>query len=191
MAPMKPLAACLLSSTLASAALAEPVTYTFEPTHTNVTWEVVHFGTSTLRGRFERVEGQAVIDRQEHKGSVSLQVDTRTINTTVPVFTAMLKKKDFFDIEQYAAAYFVAERMDIDGDKVKAVRGEFTLKGVSQPLTLTATRFNCYLNPLFQREVCGGDFEAKLLRSSFGITHSLPFVADEVTLKLQVEAIKQ
>src|SRR5262245_59925586 len=188
---MKSFTASLLSLTLASGALAEPVTYVFEPTHTNVTWEVVHFGTSTLRGRFEKVEGQAVLDRQQRKGSVTAQIDTRTINTTVPVFTAMLKKKDFFDIEQYPAAFFVAERMDFDGDKVKSVRGEFTVKGASQPLTLTATRFNCYTNPLFQREVCGGEFEARLLRSGFGISHSLPFVADEVVLKLQVEAIKQ
>src|SRR5262245_16152534 len=107
MAAMNHLAIGLLLSTLTLVASAEPVTYVFEPTHTNVTWEVVHFGTSTLRGRFEKVEGQAVIDRQARKGSVSLQVDTRTINTTVPVFTAILKKKDFFDIEQYPAAFFV------------------------------------------------------------------------------------
>jgi polyisoprenoid-binding protein YceI len=80
--------------------------------------------------------------------------------------------------------------MEFDGERVKSVRGEFTLKGVSQPLTLTATRFDCYLNPLFKREVCGGDFEAKLLRSTFGMTHSLPLVADEILLKIQVEAIR-
>ena len=188
---MKRIATCLVLSTLACMASAEPVTYTFEPTHTNVTWEVVHFGTSTTRGRFERVEGQVVLDRKEHKGSVSLQIDMRSINTTVPVFTATLKKNDFFDIDDFPSAFFVAERMDFDGDKVKSVRGEFTMKGVSQPLTLTATRFDCYFNPLFKREVCGGDFETKVLRSTYGITNSLPLVADEVTLRIQVEAIKQ
>ncbi|MBC7480501.1 MAG: polyisoprenoid-binding protein, partial [Rhizobacter sp.] len=46
-------------------------------------------------------------------------------------------------------------------------------------------------NPLFRREVCGGDFEAQIDRSAFGITHSLPFVADKVRLLIQVEAIRQ
>jgi polyisoprenoid-binding protein YceI len=54
---------------------------------------------------------------------------------------------------------------------------------------LKAQRFRCYLNPLFRREVCGGDFEGELVRSAFGITHSLPFVADKVRLLVQVEAI--
>lgn len=188
---MKRMAVCVLVPTWAFAVLAEPVTYTLEPTHTTVTWEVVHFGTSTTRGRFERVEGQVTLDVKEHKGNVSLQVDMRSISTHVPPFTAVLKRKDFFDIEEYPSAFFVSDRIDFEGDRVASVRGEFTLKGVSQPLTLTATRFGCYLNPLFKREVCGGDFEAKILRSSFGMTHSLPFVSDEIALKIQVEGIRQ
>ena len=188
---MKRLAICLLMSTGACAVAAEPVTYTFDPTHTNVTWEVVHFGTSTTRGRFERIEGQVTLDKAERKGKVSLQIDMRSISTPVAPFTTVLRRKDFFDIEQYPTAYFVGERFDFEGDRIKSVRGEFTLKGVSQPLTLTATRFDCYLNPLFKREVCGGDFEARLLRSPFGMTHSLPLVADEIALKIQVEGIRQ
>jgi hypothetical protein len=35
----------------------------------------------------------------------------------------------------------------------------------------------------------GGDVEGELVRSTFGITHSLPFVADKVRLLVQVEAI--
>jgi len=27
------------------------------------------------------------------------------------------------------------------------------------PVTLKATHYNCYLNPLIKRETCGGDFD--------------------------------
>ena len=46
----------------AAAAQAEPASYAIEPTHTFVTFEVLHFGTSTSRGRFDRKEGMAYAD---------------------------------------------------------------------------------------------------------------------------------
>ncbi len=57
------------------------------------------------------------------------------------------------------------------------------------PAHAGALRWNCALNPLFRRTVCGGDFEGELIRSSFGITHSLPFVADRVRLLIEVEGM--
>jgi len=59
-------------------------------------------------------------------------------------------------------------------------------------VTLKATRFNCYNNPLLKREVCGGDFETTIARShwgmNYGIDRGLP---DDIHLLIQVEAIKQ
>ena len=86
-------------------------------------------------------------------------------------------------------AFFTARGARFEGRQPREVRGEFTLRGVSQPLSLRALRWNCVPNPLFRREVCGGDFEAQIDRSAFGITHSLPFVADRVRLLIQIEAI--
>lgn len=86
----------------------------------------------------------------------------------------------------------MAEQIEFDdAGRVKALRGEFTLRGVSLPLTLTALRFNCYTSPLLRREVCGGDFEGRFSRGAAGITHSLPFVADSVRLLVQVEGIRE
>ena len=41
-------AAAVLSTT----GLAQAADYQIDPTHTNVIWEQIHFGTSTNRGRF-------------------------------------------------------------------------------------------------------------------------------------------
>jgi polyisoprenoid-binding protein YceI len=81
--------------------------------------------------------------------------------------------------------------LNFEGDKLVSVRGELTLRGTGQGLTLRATGFNCYQHPDLKREVCGGDFEAELMRSSFGINHSLPFIGDRVRLLIQVEGIRQ
>jgi polyisoprenoid-binding protein YceI len=172
-------------------AAAQPVTYLIEPTHTSVTWEVLHFGTSTTRGRFARVQGHVVLDRTAHTGEASIEVDTTALDTGIAPFNARLKQGDLFATDEHPKAWFVAGRLQFDGEQLAAVPGELTLRGVSQPLTLKAVRFNCYRNPLFNREVCGGDFEATVRRNDFGMSFGLPFVGNEVLLRVQVEAVRQ
>jgi polyisoprenoid-binding protein YceI len=59
-------------------------------------------------------------------------------------------------------------------------------------VTLKATQFNCYMNPMFKREVCGGDFETTIQRSQWGMGWGLNMGApDAVRLLVQVEAVKQ
>jgi polyisoprenoid-binding protein YceI len=155
-----------------------------------VHFEVLHFGASTLRGRFGPLNGEIALDRAARTGRVQVVVPTAAVSTGLPVLDARLREPDMLSAEAHPQAYFIAERFDFDAQgNVTSVRGEFTLRGSSQPLTLKAQRFRCYSNPLFRREVCGGDFEGELVRSTFGITHSLPFVADKVRLLVQVEAI--
>lgn len=175
-----------------AAARAEPEHYAFDPTHTFVSFELLHFGTSTIRGRFGPLGGDATLDRAARKGRVQVEIDTALVSTGVAVLDARLKEPDMLAVQAHPRAYWVAERLEFDdAGRVKSLRGEFTLRGVSQPLTLRALRFNCYTSPLIGREVCGGDFEGEIVRSTFGITHSLPFVADKVRLRVQVEAIHQ
>jgi polyisoprenoid-binding protein YceI len=185
------LTCCLMLCAWISTARAEPVRYRFDPTHTFVNFEVLHFGTSTLRGRFGPLDGEATLDRSARRGRVQVVVDTATANTGVAVLDARLKEPDMLAVQAHPRAYLVAERLEFDdAGKLKSLRGEFTLRGVSLPLTLTALRFNCYTSPLIRREVCGGDFEGQLSRSAAGITYGLPFVADTVHLLVQVEAIR-
>jgi len=182
-------AAALLSAP--APAQAEPAHYRFDPTHTFAVFELLHFGTSTIRGRFGPLNGEATLDRVARKGRVQVEIDTAQASTGVAVLDERLKEPDMLAVQAHPRAYLVAERFEFDeAGKVKSLRGEFTLRGASIPLTLTAVRFNCYTSPLIRREVCGGDFEGSFSRSAAGITHSLPFVADTVRLLVQVEAIR-
>lgn len=172
----------------ASAPGAAPA-WTVDTTHTFVHWEVLHMGTSTIRGRFGKAAGNVQFDPKAQQLGVSISVDTASVDSGVPILDGLLKGSAMLDSAANPQAFFVARNARFEGDAVREIRGEFTLRGVSQPLTLRALRWNCGLNPLFRRTVCGGDFEGEIVRSSFGITHSLPFVADKVRLLIQVEAI--
>lgn len=187
---MKSTLVCLALSGAALAAVAEPATYAVDPTHTFVTFEVRHFGTSTNRGRFDKKEGTVTLDKAAKTGKASITIDTGSINTGTAPFDGHLKKS-FFNSAEFPSAQFTSDKFVFDGDKVSAVEGQLTMLGKTQPVTLKATNFNCYENPLLKREVCGGDFEATLTRSTFGINYGLPGIPDNVKLLIQVEAIKQ
>jgi polyisoprenoid-binding protein YceI len=71
------IASVLAASTLAvvGAAHAAPATYAIDPTHTFVTFEAKHFGTSTNRGRFDKKSGTVTLDKVAKTGSVDLTLD--------------------------------------------------------------------------------------------------------------------
>jgi polyisoprenoid-binding protein YceI len=176
----------------ATAAQAQPVTYAVEPTHTFVTFEIGHFGTSTNRGRWDRKEGSITLDRAAKTGRAEITIDMTSINSGVPQFDKHLQSADFFDVAKNPTAKFVGDRFVFNGDKLAEVGGTLTLVGKTNPVTLKATNFNCYMNPMLKREVCGGDFETTIQRTQWGIGYGLPAVApDNVRLVIQVEAVRQ
>lgn len=183
-------AASLLAA--GAAAQAEVATYAIEPTHTFVTFEVRHFGTSTNRGRFDKKSGTVEIDRAAKKGKVELTLETGSINTGTPAFEKHLRGADFFDAEQFPTAVFKADQFSFDGDKVSEVKGTLTMLGKTNPVTLKASNFNCYNHPMFKREVCGGDFETTIQRSQWGMNWGIAMgVPDATRLLIQVEAVRQ
>ena len=181
--------ALLALALAASAAGAEPRRYVLDPEHAFVHFEVRHFGTSTLRGRFGPISGDVTLDREARRGEVGLRVPTAGIFTGVPVLDARLRAADMLDSAGSPEAFFVARDFRFQGDALASVNGEFTLRGVSQPLELKALRWACRDDAARAAQVCGGDFEGQILRSAFGITYGLPFIADRVRLMVAVEGV--
>ena len=135
----------LIAAALAAvgSAQAQSATYAIEPTHTFVTFEISHFGTSTNRGRFDKKEGTVQFDRAGKSGKVELTLDMNSINTGTAPFDKHLKSADLFNTEAHPTAKFVSDKFSFNGDKVTEVAGLLTLKGKTNPVTLKASNFNC------------------------------------------------
>ena len=186
------LALALVPVLFASAAQAQSATYAIEPTHTFVTFEIDHFGTSTNRGRFDKKEGTVQFDRAGKSGKVDITIDTTSINTGTAPFDGHLKSAEILNVAAHPTARFVSDKFVFEGDKVKEVTGQFTLMGKTNPVTLKATKFNCYMSPMIKREVCGGDFEATIKRSQWGASYGINYgFSDDMRLVVQVETVKQ
>jgi polyisoprenoid-binding protein YceI len=166
--------------------------YTLDPTQTFATFEINHFNTSTIRGRFDKKEGVLEFDRAAQRGKISIDIFTNSINSGVGFFDKFLTGFTMFDSAAFPTARFASEQFKFEGDKVIAVNGNFTLLGKTHPLSLKATNFNCYTHLQLKREVCGGDFETSFDRSLYGMNYGLIFGFPKmVKLLIQVEAIKE
>jgi polyisoprenoid-binding protein YceI len=163
--------------------------YTIDPRHTFPQYEVVHMGNSLQRGRFDKTEGKLVYDSTAHKGSVEIAIDTASVSSGVPKLDEHLRGEDWLNAAAFPKMTFKSSDFVFDGDKLKQVNGELTLRGVTRPVTLDADFFHCAVNLLIMRTVCGADFTARIKRSDFGLKSILNLVSDEVLLRVNVEAI--
>lgn len=172
-------------------AYAERVVYEIEPDHSFVTFEVVHNETSTTRGRFDRVTGTVDLDQVAKTGHAEIRIDPASINSGSKGFDERLRNKDFFNVSTFPDVTFQSNSFAFEGNQVVGVSGTLTLLGVKGEVALTANRFNCSQNKRIEREVCGGDFEATIQRSHYGMTFGLPGIPDTVRIVVQIEAIRQ
>ena len=180
------------AATAMTAGAAQAANYAIDPTHTFVTFEISHFGATTNRARFDKKQGTVEFDRAAKTGKVDISIDTTSVNSGTPQFDKHLQSADLFDAAKHPTIKFVSDKFSFNGDKVSEVTGQLTLLGKTAPITLKANQFNCYQSPMLKREVCGGDFEATIDRTQWGMNYGVEWgFPKNVRLVVQVEAVKQ
>ena len=181
-----------VATMFAGAAQAQSANYAIDPTHTFVTFEISHFGASVNRARFDKKEGTVQFDRAGKSGKVEISFDATSVNSGTPAFDKHLQSADLFNVAAHPTIKFVSDKFVFKGDNVSEVTGQLTLLGKTAPITLKANQFACYQSPMLKREVCGGDFEATIDRTQWGMDYGVSFgMPKTVRLIVQAEAIKQ
>ena len=188
---MKKLVAFAVAASLSTIAFAAPETYIIDDKHTLPRFEYSHFGYSTQLSRFDKTSGKIIMDRAAKTGSVDVTIDAKSVDTGYPLFNEHIQGEDFFDTAKYPTITFKSKNMRFDSDKLVAVEGELTVKGVTKPVTLTVTSFQCMPHPMLKKDACGANATTKIKRSEFNAGKYAPAVSDEVTLTIPVEAIKE
>ena len=191
---MKKLALVVAVSTLgifSAAAVAAPESFNLDPTHTAPRFEYTHLGYSNQQHRFDKTSGKIVLDRAARTGSVDVTIDAKSVNTGYALFNGHIQGEDFFSTGKYPTITFKSTAVKFDGDKPVAVDGNLTIKGVTRPVTLTVTSFHSMPHPMLKKDAIGANASAKLKRSEFNMGKNVPYVSDEVTLSIAVEAIKE
>lgn len=188
---MKKLAILAVAATLSTAAFAATETYVIDNAHTYPRFEYNHLGYSIQVSRFDKTSGKITLDRAAKTGSVDVTIDAKSVNTGLALFNEHIQAEDYFHTAKYPTITFKSGNLKFAGDKLVAVDGDLTVKGVTRPVTLTVTSFHCMPHPMLKKDACGANATTKIKRSEFNAGKSAPFVSDEVTLTIPVEAVKQ
>lgn len=169
-------------------------TWGIDPAHSSISFSVRHLKVSKVRGNFETFVG-AITIAEDGTPAVTAEIDVTSVNTGNEQRDGHIKSADFFDVEQHPTATFRSTGVQTAGDDY-VLDGEFTLKGVTKPITL-ALEFNGVNPGMGQGAVAGFEASVVLNRKDFGIDIDMPLesggavIGDKVTITLEVEALKQ
>jgi polyisoprenoid-binding protein YceI len=163
-------------------------TWTADVVHSAVAFEVPYMGIATFSGAVKDFEASLADGRLAGSAKIASLV-TKDEN-----LQAHLLSPEFFDAERYPVVSFSSAAADGEGTQVQ-LEGEITIKGVTQPATLTGTITGPVTDP-YGNERYGLSLETTIDRTQFGITWNAPMpdgsnaLADEVTLKADLALVK-
>jgi polyisoprenoid-binding protein YceI len=184
---MKNILLAIVLSMVSYAAFA--ASYTIDPAHTYPNFSINHLGFSTMHGRFEKTSGTLELDQAKGTGSVDIVVDMTSVNTGFKKRDDHLRGPDFFNSVEFPTMTFKSTKVEFKG-KGAVVTGNLTIKGVTKAVKLDVASVNCGVHPFNKKYVCGFDATTTIKRSDFGIKYGLPAIGDEMSIQIELEAIK-
>ena len=167
-------------------------TWNLDSVHSRVDFEVSYLA-GTFKGHFNEIAAKLTVD--DERATLEGTTKVASIDVNEENLSAHLQSPDFFDAEQYPELRFTAEDIGLDGDGKVSVDGELTIKGVTQPVTVTGTVTAPITDP-YGNERIGLNLTTKVDRTNFGINWNNPLpsgepsLANDVTILAELQFVK-
>jgi len=181
--------AAAMIAAFCGSAFAAPETFTLDANHTFPRFSYNHLGYSKQLSRFNKTTGTIVLDKEAKTGSVDVTIDMKSVDTGSDLFNEHIQGPDFLDTAKYPTATFKSTKVNFDGDKPVTVAGDLTIKGVTKPVVLTLSSFQMMPHPMMKKDALGANASVVVKRSDFNAGKYAPYVGDEVTIEIAVEAV--
>jgi polyisoprenoid-binding protein YceI len=180
-----------------STPIGQQASYTIDPGHTSVYFEITHLGLSKTQGRFNKVSGKIREDvRDLTKSSVEFTAQVDSLDTALPVRDEHLRAAEYFDVAHHPELTFRSTKVaKAKGGYV--VTGDLTIKGTTRTVAIPFKHYG----PLTLQGV--GDQPPRIgviaepitiKRTDFGVgtnkklPDGTPGASDEVTVRISLEA---
>ena len=161
-------------------------TYAIDPNHASIVARVSHIGYSYSTFRFGKVTASLTWDpAAPEQSKLTAAVDTASIGTPVPGFAIELAGEKYLNAAKFPQATFVStafHRIDATHGKVD---GQFTLLGVTKPMTFDVTLVGAGKG--FGAPRVGVEASSSLDPQAFGMS---PFFVAPIQLVIDAEFTK-
>ncbi|CCQ72403.1 YceI family protein [Magnetospira sp. QH-2] len=181
----------LAFAALAPSAQADSYVIDTKGAHASINFKIKHLGISWLTGRFNSFQGTFNLDEANPgDAKVHVTIDTASIDSNHAERDKHLRGGDFLDVDKFPKATFVSRKVEVTGKDTAKVTGDFTLHGVTKPLTLDVTHTAAGTDPWggFRR---GFEGKASFALADYGIDFNLGPASKEVQITLYMEGIRQ
>jgi polyisoprenoid-binding protein YceI len=170
-------------------ASAAPVTYTFDTTHSRVTFYVNHLGFSNSVGEFKLGDGTYSFDNDDwSKSKVEVKIPVQSLELGDPKWNTHILGSEFLESAKYPEIAFVSRKVEkLDATHGK-LYGDLTIKGVTKPVVLDLTLNKVGEHPMRKTQAAGFTATTIVHRSEFGVVTYVPAVADDVVIRIEIES---
>lgn len=171
--------------------------YRLDKTHASLLFRVNHLGFSHYTGRFPTFDATLTLDTAAPENSqLTATVDARSLQVENPPrgFAEELRGPQWLDAGAHPQMTFRSTAITLTAPDTARVTGDFTLRGVTHPLTLDVKFNGGYRgHSLDPNARIGFSARGVLKRSDYGISFGIPApgttmgVSDEVEIILEAE----
>lgn len=165
-------------------------TYQIDPSHSFVEFKILHLGYSVLKGRFNTIRGQFNYDENNPtKSNITVEIETKSIDSNHAKRDKHLRGSDFLNVEKYPLSTFKSVSYKETADN-GIMTGDLTLHGVTKRVEIPVSFIGSGMDPWggYRRGYQG---QLKIKRSDFDMGYNLGKAAEEMTLELFIEGIRQ
>lgn len=187
------LATLLLAGSFITPAQAEDYVIDTEHAHAFIQFRVQHLGYSWLYGRFNEFSGTFSYDENNPAAaSVEVDINPASIDTSLAERDKHLRDPRFLDVEKFPKAGFVSTSFEPKGDGKALLTGNFTLHGVTKPLTIEVSQVGAGKDPWggFRRGF-HGTTSFKMADYGMDVVSKLGPASAEVFLELSIEGVRK
>lgn len=162
--------------------------YVLDKDHAYLIFRIEHLGLSQVIGRFNDLEAALDFDPAD-PSTMQLEgiVDVASIDFGNAELDARIAGSGWLDANRFPQAIFQATDVRVLEDEQLEVIGEFTLRGVTLPLTLQGRFGGGADNLLTGKYTLGFSATGQISRSAYGVSAWPALVADTVDIELHVE----
>lgn len=185
-------AAALVSAlALGTTAQAAAEKYTLDSSHSQIVFSYNHLGFSTGYGMFSGFAGEIMFDEADPAASsVTVSFPVKTMLTGWQERFDHFMSPDFFGATDDEMVSFTSTSIEVTGEKTAKITGDLTLNGVTKVVVLDAVLNQIGNHPMANTPWAGFDATTTLMRSDYGLGMFAPFISEEVTVQISVEAMK-
>ncbi|KAF0286112.1 hypothetical protein BA899_06080 [Spiribacter sp. SSL99] len=181
----------LAGAWLSAPAMAADYVIDTEGAHASINFRISHLGYSWLTGRFNDFSGQFSYDADNPEAaSISVDIDPASVDSNHAERDEHLRSDDFLAVESHPEAGFVSTDYIPHGDGTATLEGEFTLRGVTRPISIDVEKIGEGEDP-WGGYRAGFTGEASFQLADYGIDYNLGPASETVYIQLEVEGIRQ